>query len=49
VLLGIDALAAGRSPSTPLNTTYHRVVLGALIGTGTLVVTTGSQHRKSSD
>ena len=47
VLLGIGALAAGRGPSTPLNTTYHRVILGALIGTATLVVTTGSQHRKS--
>jgi hypothetical protein len=49
VLLGIGALAAGRGPSTPLDTTYHRVVLGALIGTGTLVVTTSNQHRSPSE
>ena len=47
VILGIGALAAGRGPSTPLNTTYHRVILAALIGTGILVVTAGREHRKS--
>jgi hypothetical protein len=38
VLLGIGALAAGRGPSTPLNTIYHGVILVALIATGLLVL-----------
>ena len=38
VLLGMAALAAGRGPSTPLNTTYHRTILIALIGTGLMVL-----------
>lgn len=37
VLLGMAALAAGRGPSTPLNTVYHRTILIALLVTGTLV------------
>ena len=36
VLLGMAALAAGAGPSTPLNTVYHRVILGALLVTGAL-------------
>ena len=38
VLLGMAALAAGRGPSTPLNTIYHRTILVALIGTGVMVL-----------
>jgi hypothetical protein len=38
VLLGMAALAAGRGPSTPLNTVYHRTILVALIGTGVMVL-----------
>jgi hypothetical protein len=38
VLLGMGALAAGRGPSTPLNTIYHRVILVALIATGLVVL-----------
>lgn len=37
VLLGMAALAAGRGPSTALNTVYHPTILVALIVTGLLV------------
>ena len=43
VLLGMAALAAGRGPSTPLNTLYHRTILIALIGTVVMVLA----HRRS--
>ena len=43
VLLGMAALAAGRGPSTPLNTLYHRTILIALIGTFIMVLA----HRRS--
>ena len=48
VLLGIGALAAGRGPSTPLNTTYHRVILAALIGTAALALTARRKRRTSA-
>lgn len=38
ILVGITALAAGAAPSTDLNYVYHRVLLGALLVSLTLLL-----------
>jgi hypothetical protein len=48
VLLGMVALAAGRGPSTPLNTAYHRTVLVALIATALFILADRLRTRHAS-